>query len=107
MRTLDKELEDGNHTISTATVDNSGRILAKSTSYPFTKTAQAATLDAAPPVPGASATEQPSLLSLTNIYILLGILFGLFLITLMVIGLRARKDTTPAIVPESAPPSIQ
>jgi len=99
--TLDKELEDGSHTISTATVDNSGRILAKSSPYPFTKTAQAATLDTAPPVPGATTTEQPSLLTLTNIYLLLGILFGLFLLTLMIIGLRARKESANTLVTET------
>ena len=43
---LDKELEDGNHEIFVATVDNSGKILAKSSGVPFVKVANAAELGA-------------------------------------------------------------
>jgi hypothetical protein len=42
--TLDKELEDGEHEIHVATVDNSGKILAKSNAIPFTQTASAASI---------------------------------------------------------------
>jgi hypothetical protein len=42
---LDKELDNGQHEVYVATVDNSGKILAKSSPIPFIKTAEAATLD--------------------------------------------------------------
>jgi hypothetical protein len=48
--TLDRELETGEHKIYAATVDNSGKIVAKSTPIPFTKTAEAATLGSVPPL---------------------------------------------------------
>ena len=40
---LDKELENGDHTVYIATVNNSGNIVAKSSPYLFTKTAEAVT----------------------------------------------------------------
>lgn len=39
--TLDKELEDGNHELYLASVNNAGRIIAKSPAVPFVKTAEA------------------------------------------------------------------
>ena len=39
---LDKELENGDHEVYVTTVDNTGKILARSPSIPFVKTAQAA-----------------------------------------------------------------
>lgn len=41
---LDKELENGDHELYVATVSNSGKIVARSTSIPFTKTADAASI---------------------------------------------------------------
>lgn len=44
--TLDKELEDGEHNVYVATVNNAGKILARSEAIPFTKTAEAAAVGA-------------------------------------------------------------
>ncbi|MFT5179985.1 MAG: hypothetical protein ACI9GH_000440 [Candidatus Paceibacteria bacterium] len=43
--TLDKELEDGEHEVFVATVDNTGKIVARSNAIPFVKTAEAATIN--------------------------------------------------------------
>lgn len=42
--TLDKELDNGQHDVYVATVDNSGRLIARSESIPITKSDEAATL---------------------------------------------------------------
>lgn len=86
--TLDRELEDGLHTVVTATVDTSGRILAKSQPFPFTKTAQAASLEAMP-LP-AEATK-PTLLSGMNFYIVFGLSTLIFFLALIYVGVDARR----------------
>lgn len=86
--TLDRELEDGAHTVQTATVDNSGRILAKSEPFPFTKTAQAAALGVTP-LPAAS--EKPTLLSGMNFYIVFGLSTLIFFLALIYVGVDARR----------------
>jgi hypothetical protein len=42
--TLDEELENGEHDVYVATVDNSGRLVARSESFPLTQSAEAAAL---------------------------------------------------------------
>lgn len=63
--TLDKELESGTHTIYTATVNNSGKILAKSPGFLFTKTAEAAprTTPTTTPVLAETPAAKPGLLA--------------------------------------------
>ncbi|MCV5968534.1 hypothetical protein, partial [Lactococcus petauri] len=90
---LDKELENGDHTIYTATVNNTGNIMAKSSGYTFTKTAEAVTrldLPAALNIP--DVVEKPGL---TNGKSVLVILIGLFMsigITLILIGLFTKNN---------------
>lgn len=87
--TLNKELADGSHTVSVATVDTSGKILAKSTPIPFTKTAQAATLDG---VDFGAESEDPSLFSSRSLYMLLFVCFGIIFLTLGIMGLNTKKE---------------
>ena len=91
--TLDKELGDGSHTVYTATVNNSGKILAKSPGYLFTKTAQAATLDSVLPASASGAESDPRLLSAGNLYLIIGALVAVLLLVLLILGMRARKST--------------
>lgn len=88
--TLDTELDDGSHTVYTATVNQSGKILARSQGYLFTKTAQAATLDAV--VADSGAYGAPRLLAAENLYLIVGALAGIFLIMFGILGLRPRQD---------------
>ena len=93
--TLDKELENGNHTVYTATVNNTGNIVAKSTPFTFVKTAEAVTLqDIAPiQVAQASTVEKPGFLQTNNIFII--VIAGLMMIgiILILIGLLSKKTT--------------
>ena len=90
--TLNKELENGEHTVYTATVNNSGKILAKSSGYVFTKTAEAATLSNLPPVQVASGTQKPGLLENSNFILILIIVVGLALLALILIGVRTKGN---------------
>lgn len=93
--TLNKELEDGSHTVSVATVDNSGKILAKSSPIPFTKTAQAATLDSAS-TSFISESGQPTLFSGRTLYMLIMVCAGIIFFTLGIMGLNTRRqEETP------------
>ncbi|MFH0755626.1 MAG: Ig-like domain-containing protein [bacterium] len=88
--TLDEELENGKHTIYVATVNNTGKILAKSTAFTFIKTAEAATLEK---LPFAQTTEniKPSFLSKNNIYIFAGLFIIIILSVLIIVGNSNKK----------------
>ncbi len=101
--TLSKELEDGNHKVSVATVDNSGRILAKSEPIPFTKTAQAATLDTFS-TGFIASTDRPTFFSLQTAYLIGMVLVGIILLTLGILGLRPRPTIVADVPPPAAPP---
>lgn len=87
---LDKELENGEHTIYTATVNNSGNIIAKSSPYLFTKTAEAATLKDIPLVDNSS--QKPGLLEGDNLYIIFVSFVLIIIITLILIGTTNKKE---------------
>lgn len=95
--TLDKELEDGKHTIYTATVNNTGKILAKSPAFGFIKTAEAATLENLPPVQIPTDNIKPEILNSDNIYIILGSLLLAFLLAIVMIGKRSNKQSQPLL----------
>jgi len=84
---LDKELENGEHTVYVATVNNSGNIVAKSSGFLFTKTAEAVTLSNIPIAEASvntQGTDKPSLFKDYNFYgiILVVILFLVLMIIL-------------------------
>ncbi|MGB4076788.1 MAG: Ig-like domain-containing protein [Minisyncoccia bacterium] len=93
--TLDKEIEDGTHTVYTATVNTSGKILARSQGYLFTKTAQAATLDSIAPELASGTESAPRLLGAGNLYLIFGVLAAVFLIMFIMLGLRPKEATPP------------
>lgn len=80
--TMDKEIEDGSHEVYVAMTESSGKIIAKSDSIPFVKTAQAVTLQ--PEFALAQDTsERPTgffrkgtlTMSLAALFVVLGISF--------------------------------
>lgn len=90
--TLDKELENGEHEVHVATVDNSGKILAKSNAIPFTQTAEAAALGAFvgigdDPVTGTGNFVQDNFVFLVIVIVLIGIL-----ITISLFGKKSDEE---------------
>lgn len=84
--TLDKTLEDGEHTLYVAMVDNGGRIVAKSRPVPFIKTAEAASFV---PLLAPSATAPGPLDAIRGYLIGAGIFAAglFFVIALVSLGL--------------------
>lgn len=82
--TMDKELENGNHEIVVATVNNSGKILAKGNAIPFTKTAEAAVFGGTGI--GTSSTNSGNFFQENYYLIILGILLAAITITLIFAG---------------------
>jgi hypothetical protein len=94
--TLDKTLEDGDHTLYVAMVDNSGRIIAKSKPIVFTQTAEAASF--VPLVVPETAAQGP-LDSIKGYLFAAGAFAGLlfFAIALVTVGVwRAGRMQPPA-----------
>lgn len=89
---LDKELENGDHTIYTATVNNSGNIIARSSPFLFTKTAEAATLKDVPFMESSIDTNKPGLLEGNNLYIIIAILLAIIIMALILIGMTNKKS---------------
>ncbi|MFA6430237.1 MAG: Ig-like domain-containing protein [Candidatus Paceibacterota bacterium] len=93
MYTLDKELEDGQHIIYTATVNNTGKILAKSTPFAFAKTAEAATL--IPVVQQQVIDMKPEVWNSKYTIMIIGFLVLSVLAVLFVVGVGIRKNPNP------------
>jgi hypothetical protein len=91
--TLNKELENGKHEVYTATVNNTGKILAKSSAFTFVKTAEAATLETLPLAQNL-AEEKPNILS-RYVYLIGGIFLTILLLVLVIIGINSRKNNLP------------
>lgn len=91
--TLDKELDNGTHEIYTATVSNSGKILAKSKSYLFIQTAEAATLEEVESAPISTTDTKPGVFTNRLIIIIMGI--GLLVVAAILVfsGSSVKKDT--------------
>ena len=86
--TMDKELETGEHEVFVATVDNTGRLLARSESIPLTQTTEAAALGTfgiGEPTPAQNDFVQENF-----ILIILAILLFAIIITLILSG--GKKD---------------
>jgi len=90
--TLDQELDDGQHKIYTATVNNTGKILAKSSGFTFTKTASAAVLESLPPVQVVTDDIKPGILSGNNLYVIIFVFMLIILLSLVIIGIGSRKN---------------
>jgi len=104
--TLDKELDDGKHTIYTATVANTGKILAKSNGFLFTKTAEAATLESVMPVQTSSNTSKPGIINIKSILIFLVLFLAIIAIVFILIGVNSRKRMLDSInsIDDQTPP---
>jgi len=88
---LDKELENGNHTVYTATVNNTGNIIAKSSGFLFTKTAEAVTLRDIPTVEASTVVNKPGLLKGNILYFSIGFIFVVVILILVLIGINRKK----------------
>ncbi len=89
---LNKELENGDHTIYTASVNNSGNIIAKSSGYLFTKTAEAVTLKDAPLIGAPIEANRPGLLDGINLYIIIIAFLAIIILILILIGISNKKN---------------
>jgi hypothetical protein len=92
---LDKELEDGDHLVYTATVNNTGNILAKSNSFSFTKTAEAVSFNDLSNTPTTTNITKPGLLEGINMYVLMAFALASLIIMLVLIGaisINAKKS---------------
>jgi hypothetical protein len=86
---LNKELENGDHQVYVATVNNTGRLIARSESIPFTKTAEAAALGSfgiGDPTPAQNDFIQENF-----ILIVLAILLFAIIITLILTGNKKKE----------------
>ncbi len=81
---LDRELEDGEHQMYVATVDNSGKIIARSNPVLFTKTAEAASIGIAGGLESGITTE--NFLKDNLILITLALLIAVVILAMMFVG---------------------
>ncbi len=87
---LNRELEDGQHMVYTATVNNTGKILAKSAPFAFAKTAEAATL--IPAVEKQVTDMRPEVWNSKYTIMITGFLILSVLAVLFVVGVGIRKN---------------
>lgn len=81
---LDKELENGEHQVYVASVDNSGKIIARSNPILFTKSAEAATIGIAPSIESTFTTK--NFLKDNFILITLATLIAVVILGMMFVG---------------------
>jgi hypothetical protein len=90
---LEKEIEDGNHEIYVASVDNSGKVIARSNPLPFVKEAAAVQIGFA--LPPGSETETPGFFSRNILFILLVAFALIVLITIIIVGTTTNRKKEP------------
>ncbi len=90
---LDKELENGNHTVYTATVNNTGNIIAKSSGYLFTKTAEAVTFQDLPIAEASINVAKPGLMDGISLYLAGASVLLLILSIIILIGVITKKNS--------------
>jgi hypothetical protein len=95
--TLDKELENGEHEVYVATVDNSGRLIARSESIAVTQTAEAAALGTFGI--GEPNQAQNDFVQENFILIVIAILLAAIIITLILAG--GRKDKVQEMIDDT------
>lgn len=100
--TLDQELEDGEHNVFVASVDTTGRILAKSDPIPFVKTAAAVEFVNSDVIGAAAPTRDGFL---TNNFLLIAsiILVVVIAVVLIVVGMKNDDDETTPGMPVTSP----
>ena len=89
---LDKELENGNHTVYTATVNNTGNIVAKSSGYLFTKTAEAITFQDLPLADASVNVAKPGLLDGASLYLAIASFVLIVISVIVLIGVISKKN---------------
>lgn len=87
---IDKELEDGTHDIFVTLTDGAGRIIAKSTPFPFIKRADAATLDQNA-IRQATTAEKPAFFTINQLILIGLLLIGTIGLALLLIGIRRTR----------------
>ena len=97
--TMDEELPDGEHTVYTTTVNNTGRIMAKSPGYIFVKTAEAATLGTLP-TSELSNVSKPGLLTNKNFILILSAIVLIGMLALLWIGFHTKEIKPPTQNPQ-------
>ncbi len=88
--TLDRELENGDHSVYVATVNNSGRLIARSSAIPFTQTAEAAAIGTFGI--GDTTISQNSFVQENFVLIILAILLAAIVITLILTGRKKEEE---------------
>lgn len=91
---LDREIENGEHQIYVATVDSSGKLLAKSSPVLFSKSAEAATIGIAGSL--EQSVNAQTFLKDNFILITLAVLIAVVILTMMFIG--NHKDVRSAVM---------
>jgi len=102
--TMDQELDNGQHNVYVASVNNSGKIVAKSDAVPFVKEVGAVALGLQS---SASATTSEGFGSTWTILIGAIILLFIILIAILIAGMRSNKkkvEETPVITANPVPP---
>lgn len=97
--TMDKELENGTHTVYTATVNNTGKIMVKSPGFTFVKTAEAATLEDFLPINTEASQNKPGLLSGIDATLVLSFISLTMVLVLILVGIISKKKTPPPLSP--------
>ena len=99
---FDKELENGNHEIYVGMADNAGRIIAKSSPFPFVKTAEAFTKADAAEAPVVAMNSEPELLG-KNVILIIGslivVILGFILIFLGIYSSRKKGSDANVVYP--------
>jgi len=98
--TMNKELDNGKHIVYAATVNDTGKIIAKSSGSIFVKTAESAGLEDIANITPNTSIEKPGLLSSNGIYFIIISIVGIFIIALLMTGIISKKDNNQ--VPPSA-----
>lgn len=89
---LDRNLEDGKHEVYVAVTDNLGRVTAQSRPLPFTKTAEAVTIDEdfREALAGSEGTESPMTRGLAG-FIAVGVTVGVAVIAVVILLFRRKS----------------
>ncbi|MFM2374089.1 MAG: hypothetical protein RLZZ234_84, partial [Candidatus Parcubacteria bacterium] len=102
---FDKELEEGQHEIFVGMTDNAGKLIAKSTAFPFIKTANAYSIGRVSDQPMAVPAPAQSLFSENALVLTMSLVVMLVGLVLVLIGAHLAKHAKPhsVVAPVAAP----